>query len=241
MPWSPDGIRNLEDENDVRERLTEWIEDSGGVVYWGEQPEEYSQTTFSVTSQSGLSDFSGGDSSSQSERPDMLVVWNDHVSVVEVKAGNRYGQTIDGAYELFEYWENYEQGRSSYEVGDEEYTPDSFLLATRCSPFGHIFPPEHEFLYENEGVNFVNERIPRFEANMAGVFTRLLWRFTREEGDQDSAIGLMLSSCLEDISDEEAEFDDHGMARASRSETVGSPATFTHTGSNQEWTVLSSD
>lgn len=169
----------------------------------------------------------------------MLVDTDDHVIVVEVKTGDKYGQIVDGIYQTFDYWRKYHRNRLMYETSDEAYDPDSFVLATRYSPFGHTYPSEHEFYYSNEGVYGVNKQVPRFEANMSSVSVRALWRFARSEADDDisAGIGLMLSDILEGIPRFDTVTDNFGMSRASEIEKQGQPAVF-HWKTDQDWLTL---
>jgi hypothetical protein len=237
MTIRSDDIKKLTDENEVRARITQWIENTGGEVFWGECPNNYSQQTFSVNAQSGLSAFSGTTQSDESYRPDMLLVFDDYCAVVEVKPGNKYGHTMDGAWETFDYWRKYEQDSPEYIANGEAYNPDSFLLATRYSPFGHLFPDTDEFLYENE-YGPVNQTLPKYEGNMTGLLVRLMWRFGREFEEPTVGIGLLLSSVLEDINRQQADLDSHNMMRASTLAAAGGPAVFHRVSGTQDWEVL---
>jgi hypothetical protein len=226
----PRKIKAISAENDVRAALTNWIEQCGGSVYWGEKVEGYDQEIFTVKSR-GVSGW-GNDS----HRPDMLIDISDRIIVVEVKTGDKYGQIADGIYQTFGYWNKYHRNRLMYETNDGVYDPDSFALATRYSPFGHTYPSEHEFYYSNGEMYGVNEQVPQFEANMSSVSVRALWRFAQSEAQDNisAGIGLMLSDVLEEIPEFDTTADAFDMVRASEIEKQGQPAVF-HWKADQEW------
>ena len=226
----PRKIKEMSDENDVRAALTHWFEQCGGSVYWGEEVEGHDQETFAVKSRS----VSG--CGNDFHRPDMVVDTGDRTIVIEVKTGDKYGQIADGIYQTFDYWMKYHRSRLIYEASGEVYDPDSFVLATRYSPFGHTYPSVHEFYYRNEGMYGINEQVPQFEANMSSVSVRALWRFARPEAYNgiSAGIGLMVSDVLEEIPRFDVASDEFGMVRASKVEKQGRPAVF-HWKTDQDW------
>lgn len=222
-------IRNIPTENGVRVALTDWFERHGASVYWGEAVDEYDQETFEIRS-TGVSRWANNP-----HRPDMLVDAADHVTIVEIKVGDEYGKIADGIYQTFDYWDKHHNGRLRYETDDDKYSPDSFVFATRYSPFGHIYPSKHEFYYSNGDMYAINEQLPQFEANMSGVSLRALWRFAQQAADGPSAgVGLVLSDTLEHIPEFESMADEFGMIRTSKTEQQGRPAVF-YWEDGQEW------
>lgn len=229
-------IKQQTEENVVRKRLTVWLESHGAAVYWGEEVDEYDQETFRVESK-GIGNF-GEDA----HRPDILASFNDHTTVIEVKTGNNYGDIGKGVWELFEYWEAHQSGRLVYttEEGQTLHTPDSFTLATRYSPFGHIYNSNHEFFYSNGGMPITNDKLPQYEANMSGVTIRSLWWFAKNvvgDGSASAGIGFLYCDILQNIPEFDSHSDSYGMVRSVDVETVGSPSIF-HWKDDQDWLIL---
>ena len=91
-------IKSESHEHTVRNTLTQWLEESGATVYWGEGVERYDQETFQIESR-------GIDRWSDSvHRPDMLVSLDEHTTITEIKPGAKYGTIADGVWETFDYW-----------------------------------------------------------------------------------------------------------------------------------------
>lgn len=238
VTWSPNGIRNTKTgkEHALRQNLTRWIEDSGGVVYWGECPEEYDHPTFSIVSQAGLSSFGDG-GEKEDYHPDMIAIFDDYCVVVELKVGAKYKEPMNGAWETFDYWQKYEREKPTYVAEDNSYTPNSFVLATRCSPYGHLFPAAHEFLYENEH-GPINDDLPKYEGNMTGLLARMLGRFARGSEDQSVGLGVLVSSVLENLNGQQDDLDSEKMMRARDLRATGSPAIYQRVNGRQDWKVL---
>jgi|APHM01.1.fsa_nt_gi hypothetical protein len=225
-------IKSKSHEQTVRNILTQWLEESGATVYWGEEVDGYDQETFQVESR-GVDRW--GDSI---HRPDMLVSLGDHTTITEIKPGAKYGTIANGVWETFDYWNKHHTDRLIYTVGEKKYTPDSFTFATRYSPFGHIYPSEHEFFYTNGDMHGVNEHLPQYEANMSAVTLRTMWRFAQSADENISVgVGLLISDLLESVPDFESKTDSFEMVRASEIETPGSPAIF-HWRENQDWITV---
>ncbi len=222
-------IKQESNENAVRETLTKWLESNGAEVYWGESPQRYDQKTFEVESEA--IDCWG----KSLHRPDLLVSFEGHITITEIKPGARYGNIADGVWETFDYWKKHENGRIVYKTDDGEYLPDSFTFATRYSPFGHVYTSNHEFFYSYGDMDGVNDWLPQHEANMSGVTIRAMWRFAQSVVDNTQVgIGFLLSDLLESIPNFANETDDYGMVRASDVESTGSPAIF-HWAGDQDW------
>lgn len=243
MTWNPDGIRTTSDGNEavVRQKLTEWIEDSGGSVYWDKCPKEEDRKTFSINTQRGLEEFTDDSQEETDEEyyPDMVAVFDDHCIVIEVKVGEEYGNAMEGVWQTFDYWQKYEQEKPRYETDDGSYEPDSFVLATRCSPYGHLFPANNEFLYENEvHESSINECLPKYEGNMTGIVARMLGRFARGTEEQSVGLGVLVSSVLEDLNGQQDDLDSEKMMRADALEATGDPAIYHRKRGNQDWIVL---
>lgn len=224
-----DQLKEESDEDTVREILTRWLESNGAEVYWGENAEEYDQETFEVN-------LNSIDSWGESlHRPDMLVSFDEYDMITEIKTGEKYGKIADGVWETFDYWKKHHDDNLIYETDDGNYSPDGFTFATRYSPYGHVYPSNHEFFYSNEGTYGLNDKLPQHEANMSGVTIRAMWRFAQSVVDNPEAgIGFLLSDTLESIPDFAAESDDYGMVRAAQTETIGNAAIFTWM-DDQDW------
>jgi len=225
-------IKQESNEDAVRQALTKWLESSGATVYWGESPQNYNHKTFEVKSEA----VDNWDEPRDSDhRPDLLVSFNGHTTITEIKPGARYGNIANGIWETFDYWKKHENGRLVYKTDDGKYSPNSFTFATRYSPFGHVYDSNHEFFYSNGNMYGVNERIPQYEANMSGVTIRAVWRFAQSVSpDTQVGIGFLLSDLLESIPNFADKADNHGMGRAIDVEAAGTPAIY-HWMGDQDW------
>lgn len=222
-------IKNQKNEDQVRASLTEWCEEHGATVYWGEQVEGFDQPSFKVQPR-GINSWND-----EPYRPDMLVVGDEKVIVVEVKIGDQYGVIADGVFETFDYWCKHHEKRPVYRTDDGLYEPDSFTYGTRYAPYGHLYPDDHEFYYSNGSMYGTNERVPQYEANMASVTVRALWRFAQNQDyDISTGVGLLVSDILEDLPRFSEQEDSYGMVRASDIDEVGQPAVF-HWNGDQDW------
>lgn len=225
-------IKQESNEDAVREALTKWLESSGAKVYWGESPQNYDRKTFEVKSEA-VDDW--GEPRDSYHRPDLLISFDRHTTITEIKPGARYGNIADGVWETFDYWKKHENSRLVYKTDDGKYSPDSFTFATRYSPFGHVYDSNHEFFYSNGNMYGVNDRIPQYEANMSGVTVRAVWRFAQSVSSETQVgIGFLLSDLLESIPNFADEADNHGMVRAIDIEATGTPGIY-HWMGDQDW------
>lgn len=224
---------DLSTKTGVRAYLTEWIESHGGIVYWREQPSGYSQPTFSLNNKQRI-------------KPYMVAVVDEMAYPVEVEVGDSYGDVYDGAMKAVKLSLTSVQNDTMILAGGKSYAPYPYLLATKYSPFGHLFPPTDEFLYLNSvSPKLQNDTVPKHEGSISQAVLRLMWRFSKliddtlEEDYSSMYLGLLLSSTLESLGDQENLLDESNMVRASDVDAMGSPAVFQKFNGHQEWELLS--
>lgn len=187
---------DVDGEDDVKLRLTEWFEAQGCDVYWDES-KPYGRPTFTP-------DVGG------SEIADLLVAGEWDAYVLEVKDARKGGSwVIDGALDqlLQKYWANWvsRTGEEKYRTQDgETFQPDAFLVGTQFAADGSLFERNSDEIRHTA----MRDRIqrvdctpwcPDWEYYRTETITRVLWRRAKEmvQGRDAPGIGIVVSDRLD--------------------------------------------
>lgn len=195
-------------EDIVKEELTEWMKKHSDVeVYW-EQKNQNNHPVFKTKNPN---------------KPDLLIIGK-YNTVVEVKTGFSKANTYDGVVDCYEYWLDYYKNEQEYNIGPKKVDIHNFILATRHSIEGHLYPSEYEtkltYTDFNETRRYAvrQAEIPPQEYNMTEQSIRILWRLIRKS-KSPVGTGALLSNVLEGVPD-------------------GKPKLLIKIGEDQLWTAL---
>lgn len=175
-------------EDDVRITLSRWLTEHGASVYW-DKSHSYGYNTFSP---------------GQRARPDLLIEGQFNWYAVEVKVGDDSSKIHDALPQVVNYWEAVVNGETNYTVDGKSVDIDAFLLATKHSPHGRLYPAEGESdvlrtkSSEGRQVAVQHGHLPNREFNASERVVRAIWRFAKDRNaDAELGIGALLSSRLD--------------------------------------------
>lgn len=175
-------------EGNVKNMLTCWLESNGCTVYW-EKQNPFKKPVFKTIV----------DNIGTIEKPDLLIERETNgctiYYAIEVKNGASSGNVYDSFTQLL----NYSNKNMGFLIGSEHINVDYFLAATQFSLRGCLFPDDVMYnpLAFSQGRMYAITKgeLPPNEYMLTEEYVRLLWRTAKYLGIEKK-IGVLLSTYL---------------------------------------------
>jgi hypothetical protein len=162
----------------VKKQLCGWVEPFGIEVFWEHRSPPLGYKVFKT---------------GYKKTPDLLFRFGNEAVLVEVKSAAHHSNVYNAFFQILGYRNDIE----TVTIGTEIVAVTGFVVATQYSIYGHLFhhdilSPYRQFTTGRQQ-QADNDILPRNEYALTEMFTRLLWRGTKEGRDSDVFIGSFVS------------------------------------------------